>query len=579
MKHIALIPLIALGLAACQDVVLSPENENVPDIPARPDQVAPQTHEPVGATFTVNTTDDVDDGACDANHCSLREAITAANASASRDKIAFHIPGRGPHTIQPTSALPTITDSVIIDGYTQPGARPNSNTRRFGSNAVLKIELDGTKAGTEVNGLLITAGSSTVRGLVINRFVGTFPLGSGIRLETNGGNVIEGNFIGTDVTGTAALPNSFGVSVGFSASNNIVGGTTPGAENVISGNNSIGVVLFGSGTTGNLVQGNFIGTDVTGTVALPNSFGVSISGAPNNTIGGTSVGARNIMSGNDFHGIGIGGIATGNQIEGNFIGTDVTGTVKLGNLNGVVISSDASNNTIGGTNRGAGNVISGNSSNGVVLSGFQTGATGNLVQGNFIGTQVDGTGPLGNASSGVFLTLANDNTIGGRAAGASNTIAFNNDGVFVFSGTGNAILSNSIFSNTGLGIDLLPGGVTANDAGDGDTGANNLMNFPVLTSAVVEGGRLTVTGTIDTPSPETVTVQFFANPVPTPGGDPSGQGEGARFLGNVRPSPAGEFTRRLPRVPVGTLISATATDADGNTSEFAANVEAQGARW
>jgi hypothetical protein len=134
---------------------------------------------------------------------------------------------------------------------------------------------------------------------------------------------------------------------------------------------------------------------------------------------------------------------------------------------------------------------------------------------------------------------------------------------------------NSIFSNGSLGIDLAEDDVTPNDPSDGDVGANNFQNFPVLASAVVQGAHLRVAGTIDTPNPSTVTIEFFANPVPIPGGDPSGHGEGAIFLGTVRPNGSGSFNATLPRVPRGTLISATATDAAGNTSEFAANTAAQ----
>ena len=158
------------------------------------------------AGFTVNSTVDTVDanagnGVCETStpgECTLRAAIMEANANFGLDNIAFTIPTTGALTIQPLSALPTITDPVVIDGYTQPGASPNTNGPGLGSNAVLMIELDGSLAGVDVNGLHITAGSSTVRGLVINRFSR-----SGILLDSSGDNVIAGNFLGTDVTGTA----------------------------------------------------------------------------------------------------------------------------------------------------------------------------------------------------------------------------------------------------------------------------------------------------------------------------------------------------------------------------------------
>ena len=176
------------------------------------------------ASFTVTNTNDSGPG-------SLRQTILDANANPGPDTIDFNIPGAGPHSIQPASALPTITDPVIIDGYTQPGASPNSNGPGLGLNTVLKIELDGSNAGANVTGLTITAGGSTVRGVVINRFNG-----NGILLETNGGNLIEGNFIGVDVTGSGGMGNTLtGVRLNGAPSNTI-GGTTPGAGNVISGN-------------------------------------------------------------------------------------------------------------------------------------------------------------------------------------------------------------------------------------------------------------------------------------------------------------------------------------------------------
>ncbi|MGD0205284.1 MAG: LamG-like jellyroll fold domain-containing protein [Dehalococcoidia bacterium] len=238
---------------------------------------------------------DLDSGECaqvsDSTYgppCSTTDTIGAGSA----DTIEFNIPGTGPHTIQPASALPDITDPVTIDGYTQPGASPNTNPPGSGRNAVLKIELDGTNAGAGADGLRITAGNSTVKGLVINRFGG-----AGIELSGSGatGNVVQGNYIGTDVAGTADVGNSLAGLYIDGAPGNTIGGTAAGAGNVISGNTT-GVWILGSGATGNLVQGNYIGTDVTGTAALGGpGHGVDIRGAPSNTIGGTTAAARNVI--------------------------------------------------------------------------------------------------------------------------------------------------------------------------------------------------------------------------------------------------------------------------------------------
>jgi titin len=296
--------------------------------------------------------------------------------------------------------------------------------------------------------------------------------------------------------------------------------------------------------------------------------GVSIGGGLN-TIGGTAPGARNVISGNR---VGVLPGLNGNLVQGNFIGTDVTGTAALGNSSdGVTFGSVSNSNTIGGTAAGACNVISGNQLNGVRIAGART--NGNVVQGNFIGTQMDGTSPLGNTGHGLLITVFTSmNTIGGTAMGAGNTIVFNGgDGVFVDStaGTNNAILSNSIFSNTGLGIDLGADGVTPNDPGDGDTGANNLQNFPVLTSASSSVGGTTIAGTLNSTPNTTFRLEFYSNAA----GDPSGFGEGETFIGSTMVTTDGSgnnsFTVTFPiTVPAGHVITATATDPGNNTSEF-----------
>jgi hypothetical protein len=745
---VAVLPM-RLNMDALSDLVILREGSTTPTVVLS----APL------ATFEVNSTGDggdsnTADGVCNdgTGNCTLRAAIEQANASSGLDTINFEFGGTA-STITPGSALPTITESVVIDGYSESGSSPNTNPITMGINATLTVELNGNSAGSSATGLRISAGSSTVRGLVINRFGNV-----GIRLQDSGSNLIEGNFIGTDVTGATDLGNSsdgvninnapgniiggtttsagnlisgnngdgleisnstatgnqvqgnfigtdvtgrldlgnssHGVSI-LRARGNTIGGTSAGARNLISGNNNNGVRLQTSSATGNQVQGNYIGTDVTGTKNLGNSLngvfinlapsntiggtaagarnlisgnnndgvriefsdstgnqvqgnfigtdvtgmldlgnsgrGVFIDNTPGNTIGGTSAGARNLISGNDTGGVGIfNSAATENQVQGNFIGTDVTGTLDLGNSGDGVFILDAPGNTIGGTSAGAGNLISGNEGDGVriqrssaagnqvqgnyigcdvtgtldlgnsgdgvfiinapgntiggtatgagnLISGNNSegveiivdGATGNQVQGNLIGTQVDGLSALGNSSHGVLIAAgARNNTIGGTAMGSGNTIAFNaGDGVAVVdsTSTGNALHRNAIFSNRGLGIDLGNNGVTANDAGDTDTGANDLQDFPVLTMGVSSGSMIHIEGTIGSTfanSAYPITIEFFDNPAC----DGSGHGEGQTFLGSILVDAPGAFMTNI--AGLATVVTATATNANGHTSEF-----------
>ena len=419
-------PLVALALAAVLGaLLLFPGAASPPPVQA--------------AAFVVDSTaDDADsvlDGQCwTANQqCTLRAAIQEANGTEAPDIITFNIPGAGPYTIQPQSMMATVYP-VIIDGTTQPG---------YAGSPI--IELDGTNS-TDGGGLVIAGGNSTVRGLVINRS------GVAIRLLGASGNVIEGNYLGTDVSGTVDLGNYSGVFVNDS-SNNTIGGTTPQARNLISGN-VIGVQI---NTTSNRLQGNFIGTNGSGTEALGNVEGVWIYNAPGNTIGGGwPPGAGNVISGNSEHGVLITGeYASGNQVQGNLIGTDVTGTVAVGNGNGVVILH-APNNVVG-WDPTAGppappNLITGNG-NGVFISG--SAATGNKVMNNTIGSPGGGT-PPGNSAFGVWLQ---DSASGNEVS--RNWMANNGaDGVRVDgpATTGNLISMNSIYSNAGKGIENISGG-------------------------------------------------------------------------------------------------------------------------
>ncbi len=520
-----------------------------------------------GATLTVDSTADTSDfstadGVCDTDDgvgdgpCTLRAAIEQANFDSGTDTIEFSIVGVGPHTIGPGSALPTITDPVLIDGTSEPD---------FVSTPV--VELDGSSAGAGTDGLNITAGSSTVKGLVINRFGG-----DGIQLSTSGGNTIQGNYIGTDATGTADAGNSsVGVYV-VSVPGNTIGGTAAGAGNVISGNNSNGVFIAGSAAAGNTIQGNYIGTDATGTADVGNSgAGVYVGFAPGNTIGGTAAGARNVISGSNGSGVSIvGNTATGNTIRGNYIGTDVSGAADLGNTAEGVSILGAPSNTVGGTSAGGRNVISGNDGHGVSIAGT---ASGNKIQGNYIGTDLTGTLDLGNTSNGVYIwNGANDNTIGGALAGSGNTIAFNGgDGVHVASGAGNLIDPNSIHSNAGLGIDLGGDGVDTNDPLDADVGANALQNYPELTSVLVHAGDTIIKGTLSSTVTTDFALEFFSNA----SCDGSGNGEGEKFeLSSIESTDGGgsvSFAVLVGSVmTVGRFITATATSPGDSTSEFSA---------
>lgn len=733
--------------------------------------LAPNTHAAVNTTYTVNSTAD-SSGVCDVTECTLREAIAAANANAGADTINFNIPGAGVQTISPLSALPTITGPVTIDGYSQPGA--SANTLATGNDAVLLIDLNGASGSGD--GLTITGGGSTVKGLVIRRFVS-----DGIYITTAGGNTIEGNFIGTNAGGTSDQGNTqYGIYISSAASNTI-GGATPAARNLISGNDFAGIRLLdadlnlvagnyigtdkngaanlGTGGTGvivtgdadsntiggttseyrnlissndgygieisggassdNLVQGNFIGTDVTGTSALGNSLsGINLSLATNTTIGGTSgmtpggacTGACNLISGNNQYGIYHGNGGSGNVVQGNFIGADVSGMNALGNAydgiylyqvnggitiggttanhrnlisgngnsgiymaaqannitvsgnfigvktngtealpnashgillggysmtiggttgttpggactgacnlisgngnaageygiriygdsntvqgnfiganengtgalknydDGIYFENGAANNTIGGTTTNHRNLISGNGGDGIEI--YASGTFGNAVQGNYIGTQTDGASALGNTGHGIYVSSgAYNNDIGGTASGSGNTIAFNGgDGVFVGStGTGNCIDPNSIFGNGGLGIDLGINGVTANDVGDPDTGANNRQNFPVITYAHVNGaGDLLITYNVDSTTGNSaypLLVEFFEAD--------AANGEGKTFIGsNSYASGEAQTSKAINLgnaaslgVSPGDPLTATATDANDNTSEFSA---------
>ena len=271
-------------------------------------EFSPDFHETTVNPLVVTTTADDGPG-------SLRAALTYANTHLGVDTITFNIADNGIQTIRPLSALPMITDPVIIDGYSEPGSSPNSLSQ--GDNAVILIEITGELAGTGVNGLSISAGNSTVRGLSVRGFSG----GAGIHLVDQGDDTIAGDFLGIDLgadgvtlTTPVAWANNVGVQV--ESSQNTIGGTSPADRNVVSGNSFIEVYLVDAGATGNLVQGDFVGTNPSGTAPLATTGvgdGVDIDfGAASNTIGGTTAGARNILSGNGASGVRIAASGTNN---------------------------------------------------------------------------------------------------------------------------------------------------------------------------------------------------------------------------------------------------------------------------
>lgn len=301
----------------------------------------------------------------DAGAGSLREAIAAANAAPGAATIVFNVPPGDPGFVDEdgalpagdpdpdvfmivlASALPGLANpaGIAIDGGSQTSF--GGNTNPFGP----EIAIDGNGV---VSGLSLTGSSHQLLGLNLRAFAG-----DGILIQGDA-NVLRGNYIGTDSTGTMAMGNGEdGVEI-RGAADNVIGGTGPGEGNVVSGNGTDGIRIRDAGGTNNVVQGNRLGTNAAGTAALPNGGdGIEVSG-PANSIGGTDPGAGNLCSGNDSAGIRLFGGATGSVLQGNYVGTDATGTMAVGNGTGVDLTAEARGIAIGGTAPGAGNLISGN---------------------------------------------------------------------------------------------------------------------------------------------------------------------------------------------------------------------------
>lgn len=583
-------------------------DDAVSAVELQPDQPA--------AVFVVNSTNDPGNGNCNAAECTLREAIIAANANgATQDTIQFNIPGAGPHVITLAAALQPILQPLIIDGLTQPGASCT------GLPADPRIVVNGSGLPGGVQGLVINAGNTRIRGLVIQRFSShgvVLQAGSGIVLECNyigvnaagvndlgnggigvfinntpavtllrnlisgngsygvylgggnaGGSVLRGNFIGVNENGTAAIPNDQTGVLVEGAANTTVGGTQAADRNVISGNNGYGVAVNGA-SAGTVVAGNYVGVSSNGNTAVGNTAsGVSVGGANGIQIGGNDAGAGNVISGNGSSGLLLQSNAQNTVVARNVIGLNAAATTKVANGSYGLYLPNGNNSVIGGN--GIGNVIAGNGQDGIFISGS---STNNAIYGNFIGVNQSGSPNLGNSMFGVHISLAPGNIIGDAGNGRGNLIAGNGaDGIYVIgeSATGNAIRANSIRDNGDLGIDLGNTGVTPNDAGDPDAGPNGLQNFPAVTAVGSNGSQTQFSGTLNSLPNRTFRIDFYSSPAC----DPSGYGEGRTYVGwrdittNASGNASFNFTLSIG-VSAGWVVAATASDlsAGGQTSEF-----------
>jgi hypothetical protein len=467
------------------------------------------------ATITVNSTGDTitpNDGAV-----TFREALTAINAGndlgdpnitsqnpgtfGTNDTINFNISGSGVHTITPATNLPAITKPVTINGYSQPGASANTNPFPGPLNGTLLIQLSATQ-------LPISASNVTIRGLVLSNAVDEIEINPGQSNVT-----IAGNYIGTDPAGTTATGSAtggFGIRID-GGSGHVIGGAAPADRNLISGNRQGGIFANGTSTDNLTIQGNFIGSDATGTTALLTGIvggqGITVhSPATNATI------VNNLVSGNA--GGGIEDDSSNGVVQGNLIGVQRDGSSALPNAN----------------------------FGGLIL--------------NYAG---QGAGGI---------------AVGGTGAGQANVIAKNAGfGIVVYSDN-NPILENSIYGNTQkeISINAITGNVLANDNCDADTGpGNTFQNYPVLTSAVIANGNVTFSGTLNSLPNDDFRIEFFSNT----SCNPSGNGGGQTFLGSINVTTNGTCTTSFGpvsfAVPNGqSVFTATATNSANNTSEFSA---------
>jgi len=452
---------------------------------------------------------------------------------------------------------PGTVGNVVLGNYigTDAGGStvlPNASSGVFVGNGAANNTIGGTNAGA---GNILSGN-----------------LGYGIFMTNTVGNGIFGNYVGTDASGSNAVPNqSAGVILRNGSINNIIGGTSPLARNVISGNTNAGIWITDPGTISNTVQGNFVGLDTSGAVALPNTFAgmYLLNGTTGNLVTG------NVFSGQPSEGLRISDPGTsGNIVQGNYFGTDASGTHSVPNgFAGVNIQAGATSNLVGGTTAAVRNVISGNGNYGLVIEG--SGSDENVVEGNFIGIDSTGTNALGNAFANAALWGgATSNSIGGVAAGVANVIAYGQIGVALYDPetTNDSIRGNSIFANSRLGIDLNGDGVTSNHIGSA-SGPNDLQNFAIITNAFGSETGTVVAGTLNSLPGQMYWIDVYRNPA----AGPSGYGQGQSYAGSisVNTDGSGNATFALTNNTgnyAGQYFSATATSANGDTSEFGPDV-------
>ncbi len=629
--------------------------------------------------LTVNSTGDESQGLCDhpGETCTLREAIQRANATAGTVLIRFNIPGSEVvKMIRPNTPLPTITNTVILDGVSQPGNFNGPRVELEGSWTPGSSGLSIQGAGSIVKGLMIVdftdneiniqapdvtildnyigtdggadahmpndgwgiditcAAVSPARAVIGGSVIGYRNVISdnrmgGIRISAGGCGsfdsqaTIQGNYIGTDAAGAPLGNGGPGISI-VRASHNTIGGLLL-EGNLISANHGNGVEILGSASENNNIQANRIGTNAAGDAALGNQANGVYSEGDETLIGGETAGAGNLISGNAVHGIflfngpalvegnriginlagtaalpnaigvearaceGIlqiggdtpvmGNVISGNTAEGilvidtgcdsgqvniygNYIGTNPNGTTAIGNLDGIHVM--AAHVVIGGESGQFRNKISGNHDDGVVIERDHT-----QVIGNFIGTEVNGLSTLANEYHGVVIRgTASDNLV------KFNTVAYNGGfGVWIMgSGTGNHVTQNHIHDNGILGIAIDEPNVILNDPLDADTGANERQNFPTVELAFISGDNGVVMGTMQGAANTQYQIELFANDAC----DSSGYGEGQRFMVDTTATTDGtgsaEFHGGISissfLLAPGMFITATATDPNGNTSGF-----------